>query len=107
NKLFIINKIVMVKLFLTNHYSSHTKTYKRSHPMRALAISAAVVGAMVLSGCQTTGNNIGGVEYDKTALGALIGAAAGYGVSKGNANTSRQNNRAAAIGAVLGGAAGV
>ncbi|SEM17814.1 MULTISPECIES: OmpA family protein [unclassified Acinetobacter] len=75
--------------------------------MRALAISAAVVGAMVLSGCQTTGNNIGGVEYDKTALGALIGAAAGYGVSKGNANTSRQNNRAAAIGAVLGGAAGV
>ncbi|EZQ09944.1 OmpA family protein [Acinetobacter sp. Ver3] len=75
--------------------------------MRALAISAAVVGAMVLSGCQTTGNNIGGVEYDKTALGALTGAAAGYGVSKGNANTSRQNNRAAAIGAVLGGAAGV
>ena len=75
--------------------------------MRALAISAAVVGAMVLTGCQTTGNNIGGVEYDKTALGALIGAAAGYGVSKGNANSSSQNNRAAAIGAVLGGAAGV
>lgn len=75
--------------------------------MRALAISAAVVGAMVLTGCQTTGNNIGGVEYDKSALGALIGAAAGYGVSKGNANTSRQNNRAAAIGAVLGGAAGI
>ena len=74
--------------------------------MRALAISA-VVGAMVLSGCQSTGNNIGGVEYDKTALGAVIGAAAGYGISKGNANTSSQNNRAAAIGAVLGGAAGV
>lgn len=75
--------------------------------MRALAISAAVVGAMVLSGCQSTGNNIGGVEYDKTALGTLIGAAAGYGISKGNANSSSQNNRAAAIGAVLGGAAGV
>ncbi|GEK44636.1 MAG: OmpA family protein [Acinetobacter sp.] len=74
--------------------------------MRALAISA-VVGAMVLTGCQSTGNNIGGVEYDKAALGTLIGAAAGYGVSKGNANTSRQNNRAAAIGAVLGGATGV
>ena len=29
--------------------------------MRALAISA-VVGAMVLTGCQSTGNNIGGVE---------------------------------------------
>ena len=52
--------------------------------MRALAISA-VVGAMVLSGCQTTGNNIGGVEYDKAAIGAVVGALAGYGVSKGNA----------------------
>ena len=74
--------------------------------MRALAISA-VVGAMVLTGCQSTGTNIGGVEYDKAALGTLIGAAAGYGISKGNANTSRQNNRAAAIGAVVGGATGV
>ena len=74
--------------------------------MRALAISA-VVGAMVLTGCQSTGNNIGGVEYDKAALGTLIGAAAGYGISKGNANTSRQNNRAAAIGAVVGVATGV
>ncbi len=75
--------------------------------MRALAISAAVVGALVLSGCQSTGNNIGGMEYDKSAIGALVGAAAGYGLSKGNANTSAQNNRAAAIGAVLGGATGV
>ncbi|QGM26989.1 OmpA family protein [Acinetobacter towneri] len=75
--------------------------------MRALAISAAVVGAMVLTGCQTTGNNLGGMEYDKTALGTVIGAAAGYGISKGNANTSAQNNRAAAIGAVVGAAAGV
>ena len=74
--------------------------------MRALAISA-VVGAMVLTGCQSTGNNIGGVEFDKAALGTLIGAGAGYGISKGNANTSRQNNRAAAIGAVVGGATGV
>ncbi len=47
------------------------------------------------------------MEYDKAALGTLIGAAAGYGISKGNANTSRQNNRAAAIGAVVGGATGV
>jgi outer membrane protein OmpA-like peptidoglycan-associated protein len=75
--------------------------------MRALVISAAVAGAVALTGCQSTGNNIGGVEYDKAALGTLIGAAAGYGISKGNANTSRQNNRAAAIGAVVGGAAGV
>ncbi len=57
--------------------------------MRALVISAAVAGAVALTGCQSTGNNIGGVEYDKAALGTLIGAAAGYGVSKGNANTSR------------------
>jgi len=75
--------------------------------MRALVISAAVAGALALSGCQTTGNNIGGMEYDKTAIGAIVGAAAGYGLSKSNANTSAQNNRAAAIGAVLGGATGV
>lgn len=75
--------------------------------MRALVISTAVVGAMVLTGCQSTGNNLGGMEYDKTALGTVIGAAAGYGVSKSNANTSAQNNRAAAIGAVVGAAAGV
>lgn len=75
--------------------------------MRALVISAAVAGAVALTGCQSTGSNIGGVEYDKAALGTLIGTAAGYGVSKSNANTSRQNNRAAAIGAVVGGAAGI
>ena len=74
--------------------------------MRALVISSAVVGALVLSGCQTTGNNIGGFEYDKAALGTIIGAAAGYGVSKSNANSSSQNNRAAAIGAIVGAAAG-
>jgi outer membrane protein OmpA-like peptidoglycan-associated protein len=79
----------------------------RRHAMRAMLVTAAVAGAVALTGCQTTGNNLGGVEYDKTALGTVIGAAAGYGISKGNANTSRQNNRAAAIGAVLGGAAGV
>ena len=73
--------------------------------MRALAISA-VVGAMVLSGCQTTGNNIGGFEYDKTAIGAVLGAGAGYALSKGNHNSSSQNNRALAIGALLGGAGG-
>ncbi|MCG2607563.1 MULTISPECIES: OmpA family protein [unclassified Acinetobacter] len=75
--------------------------------MRALVISAAVAGALALSGCQTSGNNLGGMEYDKTAIGALVGAAAGYGISKGSANSSAQNNRAAAIGAVLGGATGV
>ena len=78
--------------------------------MRALVISTLVGAGLVLSGCQTmsgAGNDIGGVQYDKAALGTIIGAAAGYGISKGNANSSRQNNRAAAIGAVLGGGAGL
>ncbi len=78
--------------------------------MRALVISTLVGAGLVLSGCQTMsgqGNDIGGVSYDKAALGTLIGAAAGYGISKGNANSSSQNNRAAAIGAILGGASGL
>ena len=78
--------------------------------MRALVISTLVGAGLVLSGCQTMsgqGNDIGGVSYDKAALGTLIGAAAGYGISKGNANSSSQNNRAAAMGAILGGASGL
>lgn len=75
--------------------------------MRALLITTVVGAAVALSGCQSTGQNLGGVESDKAALGTLIGAAAGYGISKSNANSSRQNNRAAAIGAVLGGASGL
>ena len=75
--------------------------------MRALLITTLTAGALVLSGCQSTGNNIGGMEYDKSAIGGLIGAAAGYGLSRGNANSSAQNNRAAAIGALLGAGAGL
>ncbi|WP_019385013.1 OmpA family protein [Acinetobacter venetianus] len=79
--------------------------------MRALVISTLVGAGLVLSGCQTMsgqGNDIGGVSYDKAALGTLIGAAAGYGVSKGiNNGSSSQNNRAIAIGAILGGASGL
>ena len=71
--------------------------------MRALAISAAVVGSIVLSGCQST---TGITQFDKTAIGTVIGAAAGYGISKSNANSSAQNNRAIAIGAVVGGLSG-
>lgn len=72
--------------------------------MRALAISA-LIGAVALTGC-TTDPATGQTSVNKTAVGSLLGAAAGYGISKGNANTSAQNNRAAAIGAVLGGAGG-
>lgn len=75
--------------------------------MRALVISA-VVGAMALTGCQTTNNGSGGgiSDYQKTAIGAGLGALAGYGLSRSNANTAAQNNRAAAIGAALGAGAG-
>ncbi len=72
--------------------------------MRALAIST-LIGAVALTGC-TTDPTTGQRDYNKAAIGAVLGSAAGYGVSKGNANTSAQNNRAAAIGAVLGGAGG-
>jgi len=90
------------------HYSSRQQNTQSEEACNACTSISTVVGAaVVLSGCQTTGNNLGGVEYDKTALGTLIGAAAGYGISKSNANSSRQNNRAAAIGAVLGAAGGV
>lgn len=72
--------------------------------MRALAISV-LVGAVALTGC-VTDPATGQTSVNKTVLGSVIGAAAGYGVSKGNANTSAQNNRAAAIGAILGGGTG-
>lgn len=55
--------------------------------MRALLITTVVGAAVALSGCQSTGQNLGGDEYDKAALGTLIGAAAGYGISKSNANS--------------------
>ncbi len=74
--------------------------------MRALVISAAAAGALILSGCQSTGNT-GGMEYDKTVIGSVIGAAAGYGISKASGNKASQNNRALALGAILGGGAGL
>ena len=73
--------------------------------MRALAISV-LAGAVALTGC-VTDPTTGQTSVNKTAVGAVLGAAAGYGISKGNANTSSQNNRAAAIGAIVGGAAGL
>ena len=76
--------------------------------MRALVVST-VIGALALSGCQSMdgGATTGVRQYDKTAIGTLVGAAAGYGLSRGNANSAAQNNRAAAIGAILGGAGGL
>lgn len=72
--------------------------------MRAFAISA-LIGAVALTGC-TTDPATGQTSVNKTAVGSVLGAAAGYGISRSNANTSSQNNRAALIGAVVGGAGG-
>ncbi len=73
--------------------------------MRVLTLSA-VAASLIVAGC-TTDPMTGQRDYNKTAIGALAGAAAGYGISKSSANTSAQNNRAAAIGAVLGGGIGL
>ena len=73
--------------------------------MRVLTLSA-VAASLIVAGC-TTDPMTGQRDYNKTAIGALAGAAAGYGISKASANTSAQNNRAAAIGAVLGGGIGL
>ncbi|HEX5382597.1 MAG TPA: hypothetical protein VFW61_10250, partial [Acinetobacter sp.] len=71
--------------------------------MRALLISSAVAGALVLSGCQSTGN---GMEYDKAAIGAGLGALLGAGLAYSNADKDKMG-QAAAIGAVVGGGAGL
>lgn len=70
--------------------------------MRALVISTIVVGAVALTGCQSTGN-----MGSKTAIGAAIGAGTGYAISRSNNNSSSQNNRALALGAIVGGGAGL
>ena len=66
--------------------------------MRALLITA-VAGALALSGCQN-------MEYDKAALGTLIGAGAGALIAKSNADKDKMG-QAAAIGAVVGAGAGL
>lgn len=65
--------------------------------------------AVLVSGCASTGGFAtaanGGCDPERTAaMGALIGAAAGFAISHGNANSSAQNNGAMALGAVAGGA---
>lgn len=66
--------------------------------MRALVISA-VVGALALSGCQN-------MEYDKAAIGTGLGALLGAGLAYSNADKDKMG-QAAAIGAVVGGGAGL
>ena len=66
--------------------------------MRALLITA-VAGALALSGCQN-------MEYDKTAIGSIGGALLGAGIAYANADKDKMG-QAAAIGAVVGGGAGL
>ena len=66
--------------------------------MRALFITA-VAGALALSGCQN-------MEYDKTAIGTVLGAGAGALIAKSNADKDKMG-QAAAIGAVVGAGAGL
>ena len=66
--------------------------------MRTLLIST-VVGVLALSGCQN-------MEYDKAAIGTGLGALLGAGLAYSNADKDRMG-QAAAIGAVVGGGAGL
>lgn len=71
--------------------------------MRALVITA-MVGSLALAGC-VTDPNTGQQTVSKAAVGAGLGALLGAGVAKSNADSDKMG-RAAAIGAVVGGAAG-
>lgn len=71
--------------------------------MRALVITA-LVGSMSLAGC-TTDPTTGQRDYNKTAIGAGLGALLGAGVAKSNGDSDKAG-RAAAIGAVVGAAGG-
>ncbi len=71
--------------------------------MRALVITA-LVGSLSLAGC-TTNPTTGERDYNKTAIGAGLGALLGAGVAKSNADKDKMG-RAAAIGAVVGAAGG-
>lgn len=68
--------------------------------MRALIISA-LAGSMVLTGCQSIQN----MEYDKAAIGSLVGGVLGAAVAYSNADKDKMG-QAAAIGAVVGAGAG-
>ncbi|TCM67530.1 hypothetical protein EC844_10844 [Acinetobacter calcoaceticus] len=64
---------------------------------------------LLISGCTSTGGfataSNGGCDTQRTAaVGAIVGAVAGFALSHGNANSSAQNNRAMALGSLAGGA---
>lgn len=77
--------------------------------MKNLITIVALSTTLMISGCASTGGLAtaanGGCNTERTAaIGALMGAAAGYALSNGNANSSAQNNRAMVLGALAGGA---
>lgn len=76
--------------------------------MKSLLAVSAVASSLVITGCASTGSNTGTSNSNsglaKAGLGALIGAAAGAGISK--ATGGEKTGRDAAIGAVLGAGVG-
>lgn len=73
--------------------------------MKKLAMVTLVSGAVALTGCASTGTNgTTGITQNKAALGGLLGAVAGAGISK--ATGGEKTGRDAAIGAALGAGVG-
>lgn len=73
--------------------------------MKKLAMVTLVSGAVALTGCASTGTNgTTGMTQNKAALGGLLGAVAGAGISK--ATGGEKTGRDAAIGAALGAGVG-
>lgn len=79
--------------------------------MKKVTTISVLVATMTVGGCTSNGviatsTNGGCNTAMSTAAGTLLGAVAGYAISKGNGNSSTQNNRAIAFGALAGGASG-
>lgn len=76
--------------------------------MKKLGMLSLLSAALVLNGCASNGGlAVGKNSCDvgvTTAVGSAIGAVAGFALSNGNRNSSAQNNRAMALGALAGGA---
>jgi hypothetical protein len=79
--------------------------------MKKIAITSVFAVTLAVGGCASNGGlatstNGGCNAVMSTAVGTLLGAAAGYAISQKNGNSSAQNNRAVALGALVGGASG-
>lgn len=77
--------------------------------MKKLAMATLVSGAVVLTGCASTGGTntttgMNGIGQNKAVLGGVLGALGGAGISK--ATGGNKTGRDAAIGAVLGAGVG-